>query len=807
MAQGKRCGFAPGVSQIQIVYIDIYSVCVYIYIYILNIFQAHVILKLAQKSRAAFRPRNAVSLMAAGGAIDLPDALPLTELPDVARNVDSPIDEDFEEADYDLDILDDLHQDSPVGPEPPVTVHRGAPVEDAHTRYASVIFMINSPPVHTRLPYGVRNDFYQAAARAIQIREDQIVLLHSIQHPPTDLELSQVTPMIAQIVHEVSPGSNHRYILLDVEFHAALPTLQPEIDRAVKLLPHQLTRQQLLQINAVHRYCNRARLEQSGCLLWINHRLIPEQHLGLVTLHHGDYVRIALPPDTRTCQEFSTREMAAICWTDSQLFTDLGAAGRPMLPQVLPQVPPDTSTVYVMPERIYDIDDEALLQTNKGIVRQMSHFVQSHPTPLQDITNTIQAPQDEPTSVSPCSREEDDVPQDDQPPTTAVPDTRPMLPLFEQRLHDLLRLDEFLHCTVLGGFVLVHTWYIDHHRVREQPDDRLAYLHPDPLRWRQQILDLWDDIADPQAWADFHIVHPPPRNDFEGRELHIIVTQTPDLGFRSVLLTLQSLTSAAGWRQRRAVAHHRTATVSTVFQAAHCDHGLPDRMHCLKVSLNDVVWTKHQLYQLDAGAHLIVDFGTADTGYLAPTQQSGTISPTIPFELSEEEDFNVDAFEPSSESIDAMPASSTSSSSTRRVLCLLELLEHTIHPDRAPPQHAPARVRRPQQPVTVLLDPIIPRPSAVTLDQVDAQWWQELSWKTTVLDDLRMTLHPLPEGLKIPPVSYGPLCAEPINLWSSPTHLEFHMDGSADHHGAGWSIVVIATSKNVFWAVFGAMWL
>ena len=304
--------------------------------------------------------------MAAGGAHEPPDTLPLTDLQEVARNMDSPLDDDLDMEAFDLNIHEETPADSPSPLDSLVEPHNRAPLETIHTRYASVIYLINSPPVHTRLPYGIRNEFYQAAARAIQIEEAQIVLLHSIQHPPTDLEMSQVTPMIAQIVHEIAPGSGHKYILIDVEFHAAPPLLQPEVSRAAKLLPFQLTRQQLLQINAVHQYCYRARAAQSGCLLWINHQLIPEQRLGLIALQHGDYVKIALPPDDRACSEFTTREMAAICWTDSQLFTDLGAAGRPLLPENLPEVPPDISTVYVMPDRIYETDDSALLQLGSG---------------------------------------------------------------------------------------------------------------------------------------------------------------------------------------------------------------------------------------------------------------------------------------------------------------------------------------------------------------------------------------------------------------------------------------------------------
>ena len=316
-------------------------------------------------------------------------------------NVDSPLDNGLDMEDFDLNIPDESQTESP---------HDPAPLETIHTRYASVIYLINSPPVHARLPYGIRNDFYQAAARAIQIQDEQIVLLHSIQHPHTDLEMSPVTPMIAQIVHEIAPGSGHRYILIDVEFHAARPLLQPDVSRAAKLLPSQLTRQQLLQINAVHQYCHRARAAQTGCLAWINHQLIPEQRLGIITLQHGDYVKIALPPDDRTCFEYTIREMAAICWTDSQLFADLGAAGRPLLPENLPDVPPDISTVYSMPDRIYETDDSAMLQMSSGSHPYEATDSVHHAAPLRDITNLVSTPDDQCASPSSTRQVDGDIP-------------------------------------------------------------------------------------------------------------------------------------------------------------------------------------------------------------------------------------------------------------------------------------------------------------------------------------------------------------------------------------------------------------
>ena len=770
---------------------------------------------------------DVLSFMAANHERPLDSDAPLLEQEGIARNIDSPADgpADDPQGDLDVDVLPEQDLDvasdtedpgMPAGPPPPSAADL--------TRYASVIYSINAPPVHARLPYGVRNTFYEAAAAAMQVSERAIVLLHSMPHPPADIESSQVTPMICQMVGELTEGAIHRYVLTDVEFHAAMPVMSPEVQRSTQLLPRQLTRSQILRINAVHQYCERAERSTTGCLLWHNNQLIPNNFRGHLNLFHGDYIRIALPPDTRTADEYSTHEMAAICWTGDSMFTDLGAEGRAFLPDVLPQVPPNTSTVYTLPGILYD-DEEAMLQlgipTHKvtpsttsqaevsgkasaGIPRVLqldcqlscSDIALQDRSPLRDVTNFVGEGPGDPT-----------LHRDAEPHiTNAMVDHSSPGPhveaydctTFEGQLHRLLRDEAFNHCKLADGSVLVHTWYLDHHRIPNQEEDRLVYLGHDPALWRQQILDEWRDLALPQNWALLSIATPAPDNRLQGQELHILVTQTPDLGTSSILLSVDFPPEAAGFSYRIAVAHSRIASRSTIHNAARCPEVqvLPD-MKCTQVTFDNTRWSPHRLYPVEDGHHIQIQVDKETL--VAPVAPPETeISPTVPFDLSEEEDHTLHSIGGTSTSTSTSDAGHGQSPHKRaRTLCLSTLIPATQTHYKSLPKPSDTTGTRGvvRTPVALQLDPVIPRPTAGPHDdEVHLLWFEEHDWKVKIFDDLHLQLHQLPDGLRVPDSTYDLLRRQPVDFSASPFHIELYLDGSAGDHGAGWSVVAIITN-------------
>ena len=736
-------------------------------------------------------------LMAANHEVYLGQELPLLEQEGVARNLDSPNDAPIDDplGDLDQDLLPDQDIDSVSD-----IVNAGEPAEPSPpsapdlTRYASVIYSINAPPVHARLPYGVRNTFYEAAAAAMQVPERAIVLLHSLPHPPTDIESSQVTPMICQMAGELPEGAIHRYILTDVEFHATLPTLTPDVQRTTSLLPRQLTRSQILRINAVHQYCARAERSSTGCLVWHNHQLIPASFRGLIDLFHGDYLRIALPPDGKTAEEYSTREMAAICWTGDTMYAELGSAGRQFLPDYLPQVPPDTSVVYYsLPSTLYD-DDTALLQFGNGLMIATKKDRSPTRVPLQDITNQAESAVCSGSS-SEVGHEVEASPVTNQRSHDVSQEPHP-IPDFERQLQQLLESGIFAQNQLADGTVLVHTWYLDHYRV---PNQQVVYLHPDPTRWRQQLLGAWDDLARQDEWALFHVATPWPFNPLQGMQIHILITQTPDLGQSSVLLSVSFPDEAAGFAYKIAVAHTRLATVNTVLNAAQChDVSTIGSYKCTTVIQDGNAWSPHRFYQLHSGLHLQVQAEREET--LHPEHlPSPSVSPTIPFTISEEDDFSLEELPgPAADHQESPSTQGPGDSSKSLTLCLSKLLPSSTTSRSLRPHCSPtsASVQGPRvSPVVLHLDAALPKSSPLKAEsQVDLLWFEEANWKTTILDDLKIALHPLPDGFRMPSIAYDSLCQDYADLWNSPHHIEFYMDGSAGDAGAGWSVIVTITN-------------
>ena len=160
------------------------------------------------------------------------DLEPLLEQPGIARNIDSP------DLDIPQDDLQDLLDEEAEMEQPQSSSDQEAPAPPPRQepiKYSSIIYMINSPPIQAQMAYGDRNAFYAQAAALIQIPLNHLVYLYKVPYPPEDLDQSRTIPMIAQLTEELVPGSIHRYVLLDIEFHAPLPTLTPETDRSARL--------------------------------------------------------------------------------------------------------------------------------------------------------------------------------------------------------------------------------------------------------------------------------------------------------------------------------------------------------------------------------------------------------------------------------------------------------------------------------------------------------------------------------------------------------------------------------------------
>ena len=434
-----------------------------------------------------------------------PDAL--TDQPDIARNVDSPDDipqlPEHTSPEEDA-ITDDVAE---VNPEP------SSPHQN---RYAAVVYTLQASPIRTRLAFGDRNRFYDQIARLLFVAPDRLIYLHSVPHPPEDLTVSYTTPMIAQLAGEQDDGAANRYLLVDVEFYARMPTLLPEVVRTAKLIPAQVTRSQLLQMLGVAAFCNRAVRLQSGCLMWLNHHIVNQQYDGPIFLSNGDYLRVALPPDQQLPDAFTTREAAEVCYHQNEMFASLGEAGRDMMAPLGNEIPLDIPIYYIMPSLYAESDEVSTLQqpldisapvlrdiTNVGLVDPKNFLTQPGLIKTVEVSNSVGPSELCPGLPLETTRAADvrTHASHGTPPGTSrdigsiVPLHPPFLvtwdmPLWAQQVQFQLQdFDRLRAEPEEEPYDLVAaTWLLNHAAIRFNPNERHVRLSRDPARGVSPIM-------------------------------------------------------------------------------------------------------------------------------------------------------------------------------------------------------------------------------------------------------------------------------------------------------------------------------
>jgi hypothetical protein len=129
--------------------------------------------------------------------------------------------------------------------------------------------------------------------RLLGYTHHEVAEIFAITPPPQDLDSVHVQPLLLLRHDDLYFGDDRKAILIDVELHGDEHDSIIETDRYTTFLPTAVHRSFLLRIAGVKNYCE---LQSQRCLVWHRGQLIPFQGKGLVHLHHGDYIRIAVPP-------------------------------------------------------------------------------------------------------------------------------------------------------------------------------------------------------------------------------------------------------------------------------------------------------------------------------------------------------------------------------------------------------------------------------------------------------------------------------------------------------------------------------
>ena len=395
--------------------------------------------------------------------------------------------------------------------------------------YSVVVYSLDHIPVAGRAVWTSYERLHRSLAHLLEVNPHDLQAFWHVVKAPTELEAA-VTHVFVGLLHwDFLPGSTLRLALLDVEFYAHAPGKQPQVVREARLVPHQTTRSQLFQALGIARYCDE--VSQSGCLFWINDQLQPSQFQGHCIVQHGDYLRIAVPPDVRLCDAFDTRTAVGLSHQGASL-VDLGLRH----PQGL--VAPETARLVPLVSSAQDA----------------SSFMQSPgsggcPFPPYDF-DPVQS--------------------------------------WRNELYYVWREDVV---TTQPEEPYIVSWFLDHglRRLPRQDTSRVVVLPPDFAVWRSRIVDTWADLIDASAPVLLHVVRPSPqRGTLPMRRpcAHVLVTQHKDRTRASVLFSVHNFVQDFWQPTLFAAVVNELSLVDGLLETADLHHSCADWMDDLQCEVS-----------------------------------------------------------------------------------------------------------------------------------------------------------------------------------------------------------------------------
>ena len=161
---------------------------------------------------------------------------------------------------------------------------------------STFLFQLDYDPHHVRLPdHGIE----RAIRQALNWRRNDLRSWHPLHHIPEDLASTSTAGIIVHQQGDIPTGSTHQLVLVDVIFFSNDPVAETEVDRTVRLLPQYLTKRALFTSLGLQPFCDE--LQDYQCVLWHNAQGIQVDNFVIKTVH-GDYIRIWIPPLTKSCQ-------------------------------------------------------------------------------------------------------------------------------------------------------------------------------------------------------------------------------------------------------------------------------------------------------------------------------------------------------------------------------------------------------------------------------------------------------------------------------------------------------------------------
>ena len=444
----------------------------------------------------------------------------LTDHEEVARD---PADIDLEMVEVEVDAAEESSDYEG-------TVSEEADREHGGDWFATLLFALDFQPTPLRVNWNDQESMHREAAQALQVSPHELYYLHHVRSTPQDLEEAGVVALLGQRHGDLAQGSTLRLILLDVEFHAAVPTIQPEVVRRVVRLPRQIGRLALLHRLGLAAYC---RTTRQSCILWCNGDMVSHHSVRPIDLEHGTYMRIAVPPSDSEVRHIGTRCIATACnqgVTMAELCDRHALFAMGWYDTII-----DLPLVPLRP----DEDDFMLLQKTITVppLPQRPWFLsKSSACIINSLPPTDHAEED----VGAITR--DYVSALDQPvPGGIFP--QPGLDEQPEHIHHLVeQLEEHgaVEMEEEGPILYVTTWFLNHPLQSSCRASRTVRLTQNFALWHQQFLRAWSDLLEEGVMVNFYIVFPqPPATRMQPEHMpHIILLQRSPEGGRAAIITV-----------------------------------------------------------------------------------------------------------------------------------------------------------------------------------------------------------------------------------------------------------------------------
>ena len=330
----------------------------------------------------------------------------------------------------------------------------------------TVIFTMDGLSTSAQLPWSDPDALFGQIAAALNFGRRNILRVVAVPHRPLDYEPVHLHCMLLQRSTEFRPSPYVRLVLIDRELHVEQNVQTSPFRRFPTWIPHILTRAGLLNELGLRELCD---AQDQPCHVWRNNVLIEEQATENLYMADGDYIRIFVGdlPNSETC--LSDLDLGNNESAEEGLITN-------------------------------DTEEVNLFQ------KAMRHLKQDCANLLHNLEPaTCKVAPDHVTTGRPIGL-----------PGSTQQDQRPAAPTQDFHQGDLQRLrnwfdrDALIECSDEGEIAYIDTWYIHHQRQTICREARPIRLGADPTRWRTDILELWQDIIDPNLATTIHLVQPPP---------------------------------------------------------------------------------------------------------------------------------------------------------------------------------------------------------------------------------------------------------------------------------------------------------